>query len=108
MQKGISMTGKLVVSGAIALLLGLSACTDPYDPGQRALGGAAIGAGAGALIGGAAGGGAGAAIGAGAGAATGAVVGAATTPPPPPPPPSPRPRMRSKRGASCRRSWSRR
>jgi hypothetical protein len=36
--------------------LALSACTNPYDPGQRALGGGAIGAGAGAAIGGLAGG----------------------------------------------------
>ena len=67
---------------AVTLALGLGACTNPNDPGQRALGGAAIGAGSGALIGGLAGGGGGAAIGAAAGAGTGAVVGAATTPPP--------------------------
>jgi hypothetical protein len=59
------------------LLLGLAAC-DSNDPGQRALGGAAIGAGAGALIGGIAGGGA--ATGALIGGAVGAVGGAATTP----------------------------
>jgi hypothetical protein len=34
---------------AVVVLLVLSACANPYDPGQRALGGAAIGAGAGAL-----------------------------------------------------------
>ena len=71
---------------ALALALGLSACTNPYDPGQRAIGGGLIGAGAGAAIGGAAGGGKGAAIGAASGGALGAVTGAATTPPPPPPP----------------------
>jgi hypothetical protein len=62
------------------MLLGLTACSDPYDPGQRALGGAGIGAGAGALIGGLAGGWHGAAIGALAGGAVGAVTGAVTTP----------------------------
>jgi len=56
---------------------------DPYDPGQRAVGGGLIGAGAGAAIGGAAGGGTGAAIGAASGGALGAITGAATTPPPP-------------------------
>ncbi len=66
---------------AIGLLLGLSACTNPYDPGQRALGGGLIGAGAGAAIGAAAGGGA--ATGAAIGGALGAITGAATTPPPP-------------------------
>ena len=80
------MTKTLIAPAAIALLLGLAAC-NPYDPGQRALGGAAIGAGTGAAIGAAAGGGTGAAIGAGAGAAVGAITGVATTPPPPPPPP---------------------
>src|SRR5579875_2635406 len=75
---------------ACAVLVGmataLSACTNPYDPNQRALGGAAIGAGTGAAIGGIAGGGRGAAIGALVGGAAGAVGGAATTPTPPPPP----------------------
>jgi len=51
---------------AAALVLGLAGCTNPYDPGQRAVGGGLLGAGA--------------------GAATGAVTGAATTPPSPPPP----------------------
>src|SRR5215469_6010809 len=59
---------------AVELVLGLASCTNPYDPGQRAVGGGLLGAGAGAAIGGAIGG------------ATGAVTGAATTPPPPPPP----------------------
>jgi len=71
---------------AVVLTLGLSACTNPYDPGQRAVGGGLIGAGAGAAIGGAVGGGTGAAIGAASGGALGAITGAATTPPPPPPP----------------------
>ena len=59
---------------------GLAACTDPYDPGQRAVGGGLLGAGAGAAIGGLAGGGRGAAAGALVGGAVGAVGGAATTP----------------------------
>jgi len=63
--------------------MALAACTNPYDPGQRAVGGAAIGGGTGAVIGAIAGGGRGAAIGALAGAGLGAVSGAATTPTPP-------------------------
>lgn len=67
----------LVVSG---LALSTAACTNPYSPGQRAAGGALIGAGGGAAIGALAGGGEGAAIGAIAGGLTGAAVGAITTP----------------------------
>ncbi len=70
------------VAAAFGALLALSACTDPYDPGQRALGGGAIGAGAGALIGGLAGGWEAAGIGALAGGALGAITGAVTTPHP--------------------------
>lgn len=66
------------------LALGVTACTNPYDPNQRALGGAGIGAAGGALIGGLAGGGEGALIGGLLGGAGGAVAGAATTPRPPP------------------------
>src|SRR5215469_4877874 len=73
---------------AVGLVLGLASCTNPYDPGQRAVGGGLLGAGAGAAIGGAVGGGHGAALGAAIGGATGALGGAATTPPPPPPPPA--------------------
>ena len=65
---------------AVGLAMGLSACTDPYDPGQRAVGGGLFGAGTGAAIGGIAGGGRGAATGALIGGALGAVGGAATTP----------------------------
>jgi hypothetical protein len=72
-------------AAAFGVVLALSACTNPYDPGQRALGGGAIGAGAGAAIGGLAGGWHGAGIGALAGGALGAVTGAVTTPHPPPP-----------------------
>ena len=39
---------KVTSSTALVLLLGLAACTNPYDPGQRALGGGLIGAGTGA------------------------------------------------------------
>jgi small GTP-binding protein len=81
-------------AAAFGVVLVLAACTNPYDPGQRALGGAAIGAGAGAAIGGAVGGWHGAGIGALAGGALGAVTGAVTTPHPPPPAyysPPPRP-----------------
>ncbi|WP_431302391.1 YMGG-like glycine zipper-containing protein [Sediminicoccus sp. BL-A-41-H5] len=66
------------------LALGTAGCTNPYSTGQRAAGGALIGAGGGAAIGALAGGGEGAAIGAVAGALTGAAVGAITTPQPPP------------------------
>ncbi len=59
---------------------------NPYDPGQRAVAGGLIGAGAGAAIGGIAGGGRGAALGALAGGAVGAAAGASSTPEPPPPP----------------------
>jgi hypothetical protein len=85
---------KLALVAGLAALVALSGCTDPYDPNQRALGGAGIGAGAGALLGGIAGGGRGAVIGALTGAAVGGVAGAATTPQPPPPgyyPPPPPP-----------------
>jgi hypothetical protein len=80
---------RLLVSGALCLMVfgALPACNNPYDPGQRAAGGALIGAGTGAAIGAAAGGGHGAAVGALAGGAVGAATGVATTPPPPPPPP---------------------
>lgn len=84
------MTRPLIRLRTIALLatlsLGAGACTNPYDPTQRAVGGGLLGAAGGAAIGGAIGGGRGAAIGAGLGAATGAIGGAATTPTPPPQP----------------------
>ena len=67
----------------LVLALDLSACTNPYDLDQRAIGGF-IGAGAGAAIGAAAGDGTGAAIGAASGGASGGIADAATTPPPPP------------------------
>jgi hypothetical protein len=73
-------------AGAALLLSALASC-NPYDPGDRALGGAAVGAASGAAIGAAAGGGHGAALGAAIGAGVGALTGVATTPPPPGPPP---------------------
>jgi hypothetical protein len=78
---------RIIAQSAVTLgiVLALSACTDPYDPGQRALGGGLIGAGAGAAIGSLAGGGQGAVAGALIGGAVGAVGGAVTTPQPPPP-----------------------
>jgi YMGG-like Gly-zipper len=83
------MTKRLCAAGALALVLGfgLAACSDPYDPTQRAIAGGAIGAGSGAAIGALAGGGTGAAIGAGVGAVAGAVTGVVTTPEPQAPPP---------------------
>ncbi len=74
------VNSKLALAFVVVSGLGLSACTDPYDPGQRALGGAGIGAAGGALIGGALGGGRGALAGAVLGGGAGAVTGAATTP----------------------------
>ncbi len=75
---------RLITPAALGLaaLLGLSACTNPYDPGQRAVGGALLGAGTGAAIGAIAGGGRGAATGALIGGGVGAVGGIATTPQP--------------------------
>ncbi|APH53985.1 OmpA family protein [Granulibacter bethesdensis] len=71
------IAGRILLAASI---LSLGACTNPYDPGQRAIGGAALGAGGGAALGAIAGGGRGAAIGALAGGALGAVGGAVTTP----------------------------
>jgi len=65
-------------------LLAAAAQADPYDPGERALGGGLVGAGTGAVIGAIAGGGRGAGIGAAVGGGLGAVAGAATTPARPP------------------------
>jgi hypothetical protein len=65
---------------AIGLVMTVVACTDPYSPGQRAVGGGLLGAGTGAAIGGLAGGGRGAAAGALIGGGAGAVGGAVTTP----------------------------
>ena len=74
------MRNKFALPLVVMAGLGLSACTNPYDPGQRAVGGGLLGAGTGAAIGGLAGGGRGAAVGALLGGGVGAVGGAATTP----------------------------
>lgn len=73
LKKTLSMA---VLGGALCL----GACTDPYSPGQRAVGGGLLGGAGGAAIGGLAGGGKGALIGGLGGAALGAGAGAATTP----------------------------
>jgi hypothetical protein len=77
-------TKRLIFPGVlvVGLMLTLSACTNPYDPVQRTIGGGLIGAGSGAAIGAAAAGGHGAAVGAAIGGAVGAVGGLITTPPP--------------------------
>lgn len=71
----------------LALTICLGACTNTYDPGQRAVGGGLIGGGTGAAIGALAGGGEGAAIGALAGGVLGAAGGYLTTPQGQQPPP---------------------
>jgi len=63
---------------ALSLLLGTAACTDPYNPGQRAVGGGLLGAGAGAGVAALTGGNAG--TGALIGGGLGAVGGLVTTP----------------------------
>jgi hypothetical protein len=75
------MTANTILKlGVLSIALGLGACTNPNDPGQRAVGGGLIGGAAGAGIGGLAGGGSGALIGGLAGAAVGAGTGYVTTP----------------------------
>ncbi len=64
----------------ICVALGLAAC-NPYNPGDRAIGGGAIGAGTGAALAGATGGNPG--VGALIGGAIGAIGGVVTTPDPP-------------------------
>lgn len=73
------MYNRVAVSLALVAGLGLSACSDPNDPSQRAVGGGLLGAGTGAVIGSLAGG-HGAAIGALVGGGVGALGGAATSP----------------------------
>ena len=70
-------------AAVLLLAASVAGCSNPYDPGQRAVGGGLLGAGAGAALGGLAGGGRGAVAGALIGGAVGAVGGAATTPEPP-------------------------
>ncbi|MDB5396255.1 MAG: hypothetical protein JWM91_3761 [Rhodospirillales bacterium] len=73
---------RLLKTGALGLMIlaTVPACTNRYDPGQRAVGGALIGAGSGAALGALAGGGSGAALGALVGGAVGGAAGYATTP----------------------------
>jgi hypothetical protein len=78
---GTRMTQKQTLTLAVlGIALGLGACTDPNNPGQRAVGGGLIGGAAGAGIGALAGGGKGALIGGVAGTAVGAGTGYITTP----------------------------
>ena len=74
------MRSKFALPLVVAAGLGLAACSNPYDPGQRAVGGGLLGAGTGAAVGGLLGGGRGAAAGALLGGGVGAIGGAATTP----------------------------
>jgi hypothetical protein len=88
------MSAPLRSAAALAAGLTLAGCVyappppppvysyNPYDPGQRAVAGGLVGAGAGAALGGLAGGGRGAAIGALAGGAVGAAAGATIAPEP--------------------------
>ena len=75
------MTAKTLLRlGVLSIALSLGACTNPNNPGQRAVGGGLLGGAAGAGIGALAGGGTGALIGGVAGAAVGAGTGYVTTP----------------------------
>jgi hypothetical protein len=78
----IRMKRQATVAGGIGagLIYAMAASANPYNPGDRALGGGLLGAGTGAVIGAIAGGGRGAGIGAAVGGGLGAVAGAATTP----------------------------
>jgi hypothetical protein len=69
---------RMVCVAVLGMALGLGACTNPNDPGQRAIAGGVIGAGTGAIIGGATG--LGPAGGALLGGAGGAAIGAFTAP----------------------------
>jgi hypothetical protein len=73
---------RILKTGALGLMIlaTVPACTNRYDPFQRAAGGALIGAGSGAAIGAAAAGGSGAALGAAVGGLAGGLAGYATTP----------------------------
>ena len=56
-MKWLLFPGTLVFSTlAIGLAMSVGGCSDPYDPGQRAVGGGLLGAGAGTTISGLAGG----------------------------------------------------
>ena len=79
-----SRRARIISVVGAGLILAATATADPYNPGERALGGGLVGAGTGAVIGAIAGGGRGAGIGAAVGGGLGAVAGAATTPARPP------------------------
>jgi hypothetical protein len=82
MERRTFMKKAILLAAAIAMTTPLAACNS-RDPGDRAVGGAAVGALAGGLIGAAATGRAGGALaGAAIGGASGAIIGASTTPPP--------------------------
>jgi hypothetical protein len=74
------MQKKTLTLAVLGLAFVLGACTDPNNPGQRAVGGGLLGGAAGAGIGALAGGGKGALIGGLAGTALGAGTGYITTP----------------------------
>ena len=78
MRKRSTTLASVIGAGWLAAM---AVHADPYNPGERALGGGLVGAGTGAVIGAIAGGGRGAGIGAAVGGGLGAVAGAATTPP---------------------------
>ena len=82
------MKREATVAGVIGagLIYAMAASADPYNPGERALGGGLLGTGTGAVTGAIAGGGHGAGIGAAVGGGLGAVAGAATMPTTPPRP----------------------
>ena len=71
---------KALTFATLGLALGLGACSDPYNPGQRAVGGGLLGGAAGAGIGAIAGGSHGAMLGGLAGTAASAGTGYVTTP----------------------------
>ena len=71
---------KTIIAFTLAAPATLAACTNPYNPGQRAAGGALLGGAGGAGVGALLGGGKGAAIGGVTGAALGAGTGYITTP----------------------------
>lgn len=71
---------KTLAAATLGAALCLGACSNPYSPGQRAVGGGVLGGAGGAAVGGLLGGGKGALIGGLGGAALGAGTGAATTP----------------------------
>jgi hypothetical protein len=83
-ERRMNKRASVVCAIGVGLFAATAACADPYNPGERALGGGLVGAGTGAVIGAIAGGGRGAGIGAAVGGGIGAVAGAATTPARPP------------------------